>query len=126
MLDGLKIAFRTVQGSAYVCYATGKGQLVVINSVQPLVYCYRFDGQVGRLQAAPVGHPSNRPTSSNLTTRTRPPARVYARDVMLNAIKCFKTLLTRLDGWTGIGVLRFVAVQPVRPTLFCCFEVGRI
>jgi len=103
------IAFRTAQGSAHD-YATGKGQLSAVNYVQPCDWCYRLDWQVRRLQAAPVVHPSNRPTSSNLTAQAHPPARVYAPDAMLNASKCFKTLLTRLDGWTGPGVLRFVAV----------------
>lgn len=114
------IACRTVQRSVRLVLASGKGQLLAVISVQPWAFCFRFDGVVGRLQAAPVVHPSNRPTSSNLTAQARPPARVYGR----NGVICrqgLKILVTRLDGWTDVVVALFVAVQPARLTLFCGF-----
>lgn len=114
------IAYRTVQRSACFVLASGKGQLLVIESVQPLVFCLRFDGDVRRLQAAYSVRPSNRPTSSNLTAQARTPARVYECNGCF-ADKVYKFFVTRLDGWTGLCVLRFVAVQPIRLTLFCCF-----
>jgi hypothetical protein len=89
-----KIAFRTVQRSAWGVFASGKGQLLVVKSVQPRDCRYRLDGQVGRLQAAYDALPSNRPTSSNLTAPARAPARICAHDVMLNTAKGYKTLLT--------------------------------
>ncbi len=119
------IACRTVQRSACLVLASGKGQLLAVESVQPGFFCLRFDGVVGRLQATPGVHPSNRPTSSSLTAQARTPARVYGRDGVI-CRQGLKILVTRLDGWTDAVSVWFIAVQPARLTLFCGFWVGRI
>lgn len=101
MLGLRVIASRTVQGSVWIKFLSGKGQLLMMNSVQPLSMSNRLDDKVGRLQATSAVHPSNRPTSSNLTAHTRPPARIYATPVMLiNTTKSLKITkqVGRLDG----------------------------
>lgn len=113
------IACRTVQRSARLVLASGKGQLLAVKSVQPWDFYLRFDGVVGRLHAAPVVNPSNRLTSSNLTAQARTSART--RIWALLAVFFYKFLVTRLDGWTDVVVALFVAVQPARLTLFFGF-----
>lgn len=71
--DRLVMLVRFAQGSArgFVC-TSGKGPLDDRHeSDSSNLATSRLDGKVGRLQPAWLSHPSNRPTSSNLTAHTR-------------------------------------------------------
>lgn len=99
------------QGSASGFFRTsGKGPLNErIESDSSNLVKSRLDGKVGRLQPAWLSHPSNRPTSSNLTAHTRAreagarahvsPARLY---LFIPAVFGFwLDEVRRLDGFSN-------------------------